>query len=97
ANENALPSGHAILSFSLSSVIAAHVENCWLKTLIFTPAVVTGISRIYQNQHWTSDVFLGGMLGYIIGDFLVSSHSDSDDKISFGFNQLGQFGLFYKF
>jgi membrane-associated phospholipid phosphatase len=97
-SENALPSGHAALAFSLSSVIAAHTDDLFLKALIFTPAVVTAFSRVYQNLHWASDVFLGGMIGYLIGNYLVDKHNNNNsEKIQIGFDNQGRLGLFWKF
>jgi hypothetical protein len=94
--QNALPSGHATLSFALSSVLAAHTDQVWLKALIFTPAVITGVSRIYHNSHWLSDVFLGSAIGYFVGNFVVSRHSDKVDK-NFIINLLpGGVGFYYK-
>ncbi len=68
-------SGHAAVAFSISSVLAANVENNYLKALIFVPAVITSVSRVYQNYHWTSDVVAGSAIGYFIGSYVSSLHS----------------------
>ena len=68
-------SGHAAVAFSISTVLAANVENDYLKALIFVPAVLTSVSRVYQNYHWTSDVIAGSAIGYFIGSYVSSLHS----------------------
>jgi len=97
-NMNALPSGHAALSFSLSTVLSSLTDDPYLKSLFYIPAVITCVSRVYQNYHWTSDVFLGATMGYFVGSFIVNRHNKIfKDNISFSFDQQGRIGLFYKF
>ncbi len=69
-----LPSGHATLSFAISTVIASKVDNRFVKVLIYTPAVLTALARVYNNQHWFSDVFLGSAIGYFSGVYVVNRH-----------------------
>jgi membrane-associated phospholipid phosphatase len=90
----ALPSGHTTLAFSLSTVLALHMENPFFKALCFTPALVTALQRIYGNYHWTSDVFLGATIGYVIGQYIVRRHDRIlNHWIQLGFNPDGSFGL----
>ena len=72
-----IPSGHASVAFAVSTVFASKFENGWLKALCYTPAFITIASRVYNNRHWASDVFLGAFLGHFIGQFVVDLHSDS--------------------
>ncbi|OGU59051.1 MAG: hypothetical protein A2V66_15175 [Ignavibacteria bacterium RBG_13_36_8] len=95
---HSLPSNHAALAFSLSSVLAAHTENYFLKTIIFTPALLTAAERISSNSHWFSDVFLGGAIGYFVADFIVNRHKQNNEEdIIFGISPSGQIGLVYMF
>ena len=71
-----LPSGHATLSFAISSVLASRFENKVVKAIIYTPAVLTALARVYNNQHWFSDVFLGSAIGYFTGVFIVKLNSE---------------------
>jgi len=72
----ALNSGHTALAFSLSTVLAENTDNTYLKVLSFLPAVLTAFSRVYHNHHWTSDVLLGGIIGYSVGKFVTDLHLD---------------------
>lgn len=69
-----LPSGHATLSFAISTVLASRFEDKLMKFLIYTPAVLTALARVYNNQHWFSDIFLGSAIGYFSGVYIINSH-----------------------
>ncbi len=73
-----MPSGHTSIAFSLSTVLAANTNSTFLKILAFTPAFITAVSRVYQNHHWTSDVFLGAFVGYFIGKFVTDLHQENE-------------------
>ena len=72
------PSGHTTVAFSLSTVLAANTENTAWKIAAFIPAFLTAISRVYQDYHWTSDVFLGGIIGYFTGKFITDLHNEKE-------------------
>jgi hypothetical protein len=40
------------------------------------------MARIYNDQHWLSDVILGAAIGYFVGEF-ISNHSTNkkEDKV----------------
>jgi len=60
------PSGHAVLTFTNAHVIAKQFDNPWVKAGIYTVGVVPGLSRIYGENHWASDVFLSWALSYFM-------------------------------
>ncbi len=72
-----LPSGHSALSFAISTVIASKFRNKLVKFLIYTPAVLTALARVYNNQHWFSDIFLGSAIGYFTGVYIVNAHKQN--------------------
>jgi len=72
------PSGHTTVAFSLSTVLAANTTNTALKVIAFIPAITTAVSRVYQNHHWASDVFLGAMIGYFTGKFVTDLHVENE-------------------
>jgi membrane-associated phospholipid phosphatase len=78
-----LPSGHATVAFAVSTVFASKFSNGWLKALCYAPAFITAFSRVYNNRHWLSDVFLGGFIGHFVGKFVVGMH-DSPLEVSAG-------------
>ncbi|TCO08318.1 PAP2 superfamily protein [Natronoflexus pectinivorans] len=57
-----MPSGHAALAFAAFTPFA---EN-YSKWIYLIPASVAA-GRVYQNEHWFSDVVVGGAIGFISG------------------------------
>ncbi len=65
------PSGHSTAAFSLATVFAMEYSNTiWVPVLAYTLATGTAVSRLYDNKHWASDVFIGSALGFVTGRFM---------------------------
>jgi len=80
------PSGHATSAFALASVISSETSHWWPETrwivgpVMYGAATLTGVSRIYNNQHWASDVLAGAAVGTITGMKLFRyQHSHPDN------------------
>ncbi|MDQ7815678.1 MAG: phosphatase PAP2 family protein [Melioribacteraceae bacterium] len=74
-------SGHTSLGFSLSTVLSENSKNEFMKFLYYVPAILTAYSRVYQDKHWVSDVFLGALLGYAIGKWTVKIHDINEKQL----------------
>jgi membrane-associated phospholipid phosphatase len=75
------PSGHTTASFAVASVIAAQYRDIkWIPIAAYSVASLAGISRIYDNKHWLSDVVAGAVVGTLVGNFV--SHRSADSKLS---------------
>ncbi len=71
---NSLPSGHTTVAFTISTVLAEHIDRWWASAGLYTIAAATGISRIYDDKHWLSDVVLGASIGYFSGKLITAAH-----------------------
>jgi membrane-associated phospholipid phosphatase len=66
------PSGHTIAAMSVATVIAQRYGNHkWVPYVAYGTAAVIGFSRLTLSAHFSSDVFMGGVLGYSISRFVV--------------------------
>jgi membrane-associated phospholipid phosphatase len=66
------PSGHTIAAFSVATIIARRYGNHrWVPFVAYGAAALVGFSRLSLSAHFTSDVFVGGVLGYSISRFTV--------------------------
>ncbi|MDV7137352.1 phosphatase PAP2 family protein [Maribacter sp. TH_r10] len=57
-NYHSFPSGHAMMAFTNAYVIGKQFKNPWVKAGIYTVGIIPGISRVWDGQHWLSDVGL---------------------------------------
>jgi len=108
---DSFPSGHTATAFSIATVFASQYrDNKVIPILSYSLASVVGVTRLIEHKHWASDVFVGGLLGYLCGKQVVSNFnkthqnyvssiaSNSKDKPEFTFIQHGnQVGLSIKF
>jgi membrane-associated phospholipid phosphatase len=78
---HSLPGGHNTAAFAMSTVLSRNAKPVWLKIIAYVPAALTFVSRVYQDQHWTSDDFLGAALGYVIATWVVDQHEQVDNRI----------------
>lgn len=86
-SQNAFPSAHATISFAFASVVA-HEYNGWLsQTLAYAGASAISLARVTGKQHFPSDIFVGGTIGYLIGRHVYAAHHDTN----FDLNDYGTF------
>jgi membrane-associated phospholipid phosphatase len=77
---SSFPSGHAQTVFAFSTAIATvYADHKWVPPICYGVAALTSISRINENAHWTSDVFLGSVLGYFITKTVVNRHVNKEN------------------
>lgn len=75
------PSGHTSSAFSIATVLATEYKNVpWVPPVAYGLATLTGLSRLNDNKHWASDVFLGGALGYFIAKTVLKLHSNKKGR-----------------
>jgi len=74
-------SGHTASSFSIATIFAEeYKDHPYIPPLAYGLATLTGLSRIYGNAHWSSDVFFGGVLGYFMSKAILKLHPDDSAK-----------------
>jgi membrane-associated phospholipid phosphatase len=76
-----LPGGHNTVAFVLSTVLSRNVKPVWLKGIAYVPAILTFVSRVYQDHHWVSDDFLGAAIGYFVATWVVDHHEQGENRI----------------
>lgn len=106
ASHHSFPSGHTVLSITMSHAIAKQFENIWVKVGIYSIGAIAPISRLVDGAHWLTDVAFSSALSIIVVDsidkFLFKSkayhYSKPNKKIAWNFifsaNQIGVIGSF---
>jgi membrane-associated phospholipid phosphatase len=71
---DAFPSGHTAAAFSIATVFATqYKDRKAIPVICYSAATLVGISRLTEHQHWISDVFAGGLIGYVCGKQVVAN------------------------
>jgi membrane-associated phospholipid phosphatase len=69
------PSGHAMASFAMASVVAHEYRNRkFVPFVAYGLAALVSSARVGAQQHYVSDVVAGGAIGYFIGRYVVNTH-----------------------
>jgi membrane-associated phospholipid phosphatase len=80
---NSFPSGHSTAAFSMATVYAMEYQSTiWVPVLAYTLATGTAISRLYDNDHWASDVVIGSALGFVTGRFMWRQSRKGNDRVT---------------
>ncbi|MEO7455488.1 MAG: phosphatase PAP2 family protein [Gemmatimonadaceae bacterium] len=78
------PSGHSVAAFAAAAAVTSETAGWWpnsrwiIGPALFGGAALTGISRMYDNRHWATDVIVGAGIGTFAGLKVVrfnGSHS----------------------
>ena len=77
------PSGHTSASFAIATVLSHELSGHfpkrqrWIRGLLFGAATTVGVSRVYENVHWPSDIVTGAALGTLGGMYVLRRHPGS--------------------
>lgn len=86
ADRQSFPSGHTTSAFAAAAAITSEVKRLypsytWVAgPAMYGSATMVGLSRMYHNKHWASDVALGAAIGTFSGLKIVRySHNHPDN------------------
>jgi len=72
-----MPSGHTIAAFAAAAAVTSETSRWWphsvwlIAPAMYGGATVAGVSRMYNNKHWASDVITGAAIGTMAGVMVV--------------------------
>ena len=77
----AFPSGHTSLMIVAATIAAHNLESLGpvIPALLYAAAAVTGVSRMYHNQHWATDV-IASVYSYYLTKAILDGNKSSDPK-----------------
>ena len=70
-NFASFPSGHTIVAFAFSGALAERIGNTWASVGLYGLAAACGVSRMYTDEHWVSDVVFGAVISVSVSRSLV--------------------------
>jgi membrane-associated phospholipid phosphatase len=87
-NFQSFPSGHSSAAFAAASTVTSESQRWWpdgiwiVAPVMYGGATLVGLSRMYNNAHWASDVALGAAVGTFSGIKVVRySHGHTNNFI----------------
>lgn len=90
------PSGHTASAFAFAAAVSSETQRWWPGTrwvigpILYGGATLTGMSRIYNEAHWASDVMAGAALGTLTGIKVVRyEHSHPKNWLDRKFLKMG--------
>src|SRR5271165_4998919 len=82
---NSFPSNHAAVMFAFASVVAREYPNPFAEFGAYGLATAVSMARAASGQHFLSDLFIGGLIGYQVGRHIYKERHnpkiDDDLKI----------------
>lgn len=83
---SSFPSGHTLIAFAAASAVTEETRRFWpdaiwvVGTAMYGGAALVGWSRMFDDQHWMSDVVVGGAIGIFSGRKIVRYHHTHPDN-----------------
>ena len=84
----AYPSLHSAVGFATATAIVQEIHfrhpsaNKWAAPILYTAALIPGVTRLYLDEHWASDVFSGAVLGAVLGTKVVNyAHTHKRNRL----------------
>jgi membrane-associated phospholipid phosphatase len=62
-SQHSFPSSHTSSAFALAAVLARRSTASYAPLGYYSAATLVGLTRLYQDKHWGSDVIVGALIG----------------------------------
>ena len=77
-------SAHTSNAFTTATVFALCFRDTkWVPIVAYSTASLVGMSRIYQNAHWTSDVLAGAAIGFLSAHAMNGLYNLAGKRLTF--------------
>ena len=74
-NNNSFPSSHSMLAWSIAGVTAGEYPSKWVQLGAYSLATSVSLMRVLGQEHFPTDVLVGGAAGWLIGHYVFRKHS----------------------
>jgi membrane-associated phospholipid phosphatase len=72
---NSFPSSHSMLAWTLTAVVAGEYQSKWAQLSAYSLASSVSLMRVLGQEHFPTDVLVGGAAGWLIGHYVFKKHS----------------------
>lgn len=74
-SKGGFPSSHSTLAWAAAAVIGGEYRSMWVRVPIYTTATAISVTRVLGQEHFPTDVLVGGAAGWLIGHYVFKKHS----------------------
>lgn len=72
--DSSFPSGHAALTWSMTTVLADEYPSTKSRLFWYAVGSTVAATRVVGRKHFTSDAIVGSATGYLVGRYVFRSH-----------------------
>jgi membrane-associated phospholipid phosphatase len=72
---NSFPSSHSMLAWTIAGVTAGEYPSRWVQLGTYSLATSVSLMRVLGQEHFPTDVLVGGAAGWLIGHYVFKKHS----------------------
>jgi len=76
------PSEHVSAAFALATVVAGESDGPYVAPAAYGMASLVALARVNDNEHWSSDVFLGAAVGYFTARAVLRYHKKKSSPLA---------------
>jgi membrane-associated phospholipid phosphatase len=87
-DHRSFPSGHTYTAFAAAAAVTSETKLWWPRSVwvvgpvMYGGATMVGLSRMYHNKHWASDVVMGAAIGTFSGLKVVKyTHDHPENRL----------------
>ncbi len=73
-SDGAFPSSHSMLAWTVAAVVAGEYPSKWVQLSVYSVASGVSLTRVLGQEHFPTDVLLGGVAGWLIGHYVFEKH-----------------------
>lgn len=71
------PSSHSMLAWTVAAVTAGEYPSKWVQLGTYSLASSVSLMRVLGQEHFPTDVLVGGAAGWLIGHYVFEKHQPS--------------------
>ncbi len=73
-SNKSFPSSHSMLAWTVAGVIAGEYPSKWVQLSTYSLATSVSLMRVLGQEHFPTDVLVGGAAGWLIGHYVFEKH-----------------------
>lgn len=81
-DNHSFPSSHTAGAFALASVLSQRSQKTYAPLGYYALASLVGVARLYQDEHWLSDIIAGALIGELSARLVLNWNQNQKISVS---------------